>query len=79
VTVRDLRRPCKLSARRRGHGVVVIRIDPASGRRGRIRPGDVILQVEPKDVTTIEEYKKASADQAKDRAPARAQEGEDLS
>jgi len=72
VTVRDLTPDL---AKRFGlgegdTGVVVIRIDPASrAAEAGIRPGDVILQVNQKDVTTIEEYKKAVGRiKAKDRA-----------
>jgi len=51
-------------------GIAVIRVDPASrAYEAGIRPGDVILQVNQKDVATVEEYKKAIGSiKAKDRA-----------
>jgi serine protease Do len=51
-------------------GIAVIRVDPASrAYEAGIRPGDVILQVNQKDVATLEEYRKAVGRiKAKDRA-----------
>ena len=72
VTVRELTADL---ARRFGFdegdaGVVVVRVEPA-GRayEAGLRPGDLIMQVNQKDVTTIEEYRKAVRKvKAKDRA-----------
>lgn len=51
-------------------GVVVVRIDRGSrAYEAGIRQGDIILQVNQRDVTTLEEYKKAAAKvKANDRA-----------
>ncbi len=51
-------------------GVVVVRIDPGSPAHGAgIRPGDLVLQVNQKDVATIEDYRSAvAALSEKDRA-----------
>jgi serine protease Do len=51
-------------------GVAAVRVDPASRAfEAGIRPGDIILQVNQKDITTIEEYKKAVGRiKAKERA-----------
>ncbi|HWR73464.1 MAG TPA: PDZ domain-containing protein, partial [Nitrospirota bacterium] len=51
-------------------GVVVVRIDRGSrAYEAGVRQGDIILQVNQKDVTTLDEYKKAAAKaKANDRA-----------
>lgn len=50
-------------------GVVVVRVDQGSRAfEAGVRPGDMILQINQKDITTIEEYKKAAAKiKSKDR------------
>jgi serine protease Do len=43
-------------------GVVVVKVDPDSKVfEAGIRPGDVILQINQKDIGTIEDYKKAAS------------------
>jgi len=42
-------------------GVIVVKIDPASKAfEAGIRPGDMVTQINQKDIATIEDYKKAS-------------------
>ncbi len=50
-------------------GVVVIKVDPESSvYEGGIRPGDVILQINQKNIATLDDYKKsASRIKAKER------------
>ena len=50
-------------------GVVVVKVDSNSKAfEVGIRPGDVVLQINQKEIATIEEYKKAVAKlKAKDR------------
>jgi serine protease Do len=50
-------------------GVVVVKVDAGSRiYEAGIRPGDIILQINQKNVTTLEEYKKAASKiKAKDR------------
>lgn len=50
-------------------GVVIVKVDRASRAFGAgLRPGDIILQVNQKDVATLEDYKKAASSiKSKDR------------
>jgi serine protease Do len=50
-------------------GVVVVKVDRDSRPfEAGIRPGDIVLQMNQKDITTIEDYKKAASRvKAKDR------------
>ncbi len=43
-------------------GVVIVKIDPGSrAAEAGVRPGDVVLQINQKDIATIEDYKKAAS------------------
>ena len=72
VTVRELTPELakRFGAKEGDAGVVVVRVDPNSRAfEVGIRAGDIVLQINQKEISTIEDYKKATAKlKAKDRA-----------
>jgi serine protease Do len=61
VTVRELTPELakRFGAKEGDSGLVVVRVDPNSKAfEVGIRPGDIVLQINQKDIATIEDYKK---------------------
>jgi serine protease Do len=62
VTVREITPELakRFSIKEGDGGVIVVKIDPGSKAfEAGIRPGDIVMQINQKDVATIEDYKKA--------------------
>jgi len=62
VTVREITPELakRFSSKEGDAGVIVVKIDPGSKAfEAGIRPGDIVMQINQKDVATIEDYKKA--------------------
>jgi serine protease Do len=72
VTVRELTPELakRFGASEGDSGLIVVRVDPNSKAfEVGIRPGDIVLQINQKDIATIEDYKKVVAKlKAKERA-----------
>jgi serine protease Do len=64
ITVRELTPELakRFGAREGDRGVVVVKVDPGSKAfEAGIRAGDMVLQINQKEIATIEDYKKAIA------------------
>jgi serine protease Do len=64
VTVRELTRELakRFGAKESDTGVVVVKVEPGSKAfEAGIRAGDMVLQINQKEIATIEDYKKAAA------------------